>query len=94
MILDADGSEYDWLLGYDPPPDKFEARLQKSLSGQDAFKTLAAAYAKDPKDVAAVFGLARKYGERRDDANRAKSIEKYKEVVALDPQGKGRHIYR
>ncbi len=88
MILDADGSEYDWLLGYDPPPDKFEARLQKALSGQDSFQALAAAYAKDPKDVPAVFGLARKYGERYDDANRAKSIEKYKEVIALDPQGK------
>lgn len=88
MIVDADGSEYDWLLGYDPPPEKFEAALQKSLNGENAYKTLAAAYAKNPQDVAAVFGLARKYGERYDEANRAKSIAKYKEVVALDPEGK------
>ena len=88
MILDADGSEYDWILGYDPPPEKFEAALAKSLSGEGAFKTLAAAYAKNPKEVAVVFALARKYGERYDDANRANSAEKYKEVIALDPEGK------
>lgn len=75
-------------MGYDPPPEKFEARLQKSLAGKDTFKALSAAYAKDPKDVAVVFGLARKYSERYDDANRAKAAEKYKEVIALDPDGK------
>jgi tetratricopeptide (TPR) repeat protein len=88
MIIDADGSEHDWILGYDPPPDKFEAALQKSLNGENAYKTLAAAYAKDPKDVGVVFGLARKYGQRYDDGNRAKSADKYKEVIALDPEGK------
>ena len=89
MILDPDGSEYDWTVGYDPPAEKFEARLQKSLEGKDTFKALAAAYVQNPKDIAVVFGLARKHGERYDDMNRAKSLEKYKEVIALDPSGQG-----
>ncbi len=86
MILDADGSEYDWTVGYDPPPEKFEATLQKSLKGKGAFKTLSAAYAKNPKDVATVFDLAQKYNQRYDEANRAKAVEKFKEVCALDPE--------
>lgn len=85
MIIDSDGLEYDWMVGYGPPPEKFEARLQKSLNGQDTFKGLSGAYAKNPKEVAAVFGLARKYADRFD---QAKATEKYKEVIAIDPEGK------
>jgi tetratricopeptide (TPR) repeat protein len=85
MILDPDGTEYDWFVGYGPPPEKFEARLEKSLSGVDTFKALSSAYAKNPKDVAVVFGLARKYADRYDEA---KAEEKYKEVISLDPEGK------
>jgi len=85
MILEPDGSEYDWMVGYDAPAEKFEARLQKSLEGKDTFKSLSAAYAKNPQDVAGVFGLARKHAERRD---QAKAVEKFKEVIALDPEGK------
>ena len=89
MILDSDGSEFDWTVGYNPPPEKFEATLQKSLDGKDTFRALAAAYAKNPKDEAVVFALANKLGERYDADNQAKAIEKYKEVVALDPNGHG-----
>jgi predicted Zn-dependent protease len=85
MILDGDGSEYDWFVGYDPPPEKFEAKLKKSLEGVDTFKSLSAAYAKNPKDVAVVFNLARKYSDRYDEA---KAEELYNQVIALDPQGK------
>jgi tetratricopeptide (TPR) repeat protein len=46
---------------------------------------LSAAYAKNPKYVATVFKVARKWSERYDEE---KAIEKYKEVVALDPDGK------
>jgi predicted Zn-dependent protease len=88
MILDADGSEYDWFVGYGPPPEKFEARLEKALRGEETFKSLAASYSKNPKDIAVVFGLARKYAERYDEANQAKATEKYKEVMALDPAAK------
>jgi len=66
-----------------PPPENYQAKLQKILNGEDTFKTLSDAYADNPKDAATVFKLARKWSERQ---NIAKSIEKYKEVVALDPQ--------
>ncbi len=84
MILDSDGSEYDWILGYDPPPDNFQGQLEKALRGEDTFKSIFAAYAKDPKNIDVVFKLARKYDDRLDGE---KSTEKYKEVIALDPKG-------
>jgi len=46
---------------------------------------LQAAYAKNAKDVAAAFGIARKWAGRYD---APKAEEKYKEVIALDPEGK------
>ncbi|MEW5899928.1 MAG: tetratricopeptide repeat protein [Acidobacteriota bacterium] len=85
MIIDSDGTEYDWWIGYDPPPDNFQARIEKALSGVDTYKAISAAYAKNPKDVPTVFKLARKYAERFDEE---KAAQHYKEVIALDPQGK------
>jgi len=85
MVLDGEGSEVDWSVGYGPPAEKFEASLAKMVSGEGTYNALAAAYAKDPKDVGTVFKLARKWSERYDEA---KANEKYKEVIALDPQGK------
>jgi tetratricopeptide (TPR) repeat protein len=85
MIIDSDGSEYDWFLGYDPPPDKFQTRLEKALRGEDTYKSISAAYAKDPRNIDVVFKLARKYDDRID---QEKAAEKYKEVIALDPEGK------
>lgn len=85
MVLGGDGAEVDWSVGYDPPAEKFQASLQKMVDGVETFKALTAAYAKNPKDVATVFKIARKWSDRYDEA---KALEKYKEVVALDPQGK------
>jgi tetratricopeptide (TPR) repeat protein len=59
--------------------------LEKSLRGEDTFKSISAAYAKEPKNIDVVFKLARKFEDRIDDV---KSAEKYKEVIALDPDGK------
>jgi tetratricopeptide (TPR) repeat protein len=84
MALDGDGAEVDWFVGYDPPAEKFQASLQKMVDGVDTFKALTVAYAKNPKNVATVFKIARKWNERYDDA---KAAEKYKEVIALDPKG-------
>jgi len=75
----------DWSVGYDPPAEKFQASLEKMAAGEGTYKSLSAAYAKNPKDVATVFAIARKWSDRYDEA---KSAEKYKEVIALDPQGK------
>jgi len=84
-MLDSDGSEVDWFVGYGPPPEKFKDRVDLALKGVDTFKSLAAKYAKDPDDIATVFGLGRKYGSRFD---RAKAAEFYNKVLALDPDGK------
>jgi len=84
MALDGDGAEVDWFVGYDPPAEKFQASLQKMVDGTETFKALTAAYAKNPKDVATVFKIARKWSERHDES---KAAEKYKEVIALDPKG-------
>ena len=85
MLLDPDGSEVDWLVGYGPPPEKFQGQLQKSLDGVETFKGLSAAYAKNPSDVASVFKLGVKYGRRY---QLDKAAEFYKKVLALDPNGK------
>jgi tetratricopeptide (TPR) repeat protein len=85
MTIGGDGADVDWTVGYDPPAETFQATLQKMVDGVDTFKSIGAAYAKNPKDAAVVFKLARKYGDRYD---AKKSTEKYKEVLVLDPQGK------
>ena len=85
LILDKDGSEYDWHVGYDPPPEKFLETIEKSVKGIDTFKSISEAYAIDPKNVETVFKLARKY-DRKYEQEKAKAL--YKEVLALDPDGK------
>jgi tetratricopeptide (TPR) repeat protein len=85
MVFDGAGAEVDWILGYGPPAENFQTRLQKIIDGTDTFKAISAAYAKDPKDAATVFKLARKYSDRLDSE---KANAKYKEVIALDPEGK------
>ncbi len=85
MILDNDGSEYDWHVGYGPPPEKFLESIEKSVKGIDTFKSISEAYAKDPKNVETVFKLAQKYDSKYDEA---KATEMYEKVLALDPDGK------
>jgi len=84
LVLGGDGSEVDWVVGYSPPPENFQISLERILKGENTFQALEAAYAKNPKDVAAVFGVARKWSDRHDTA---KAMEKYKVVIALDPEG-------
>jgi tetratricopeptide (TPR) repeat protein len=85
MFFDPDGTEVDWILGYDPPADQFQVLIEKVLKGEGTLKALNAAYAKDPKSVATVFGLARKWSDRY---NVEKAAEFYKQVLVLDPDGK------
>lgn len=85
LMLDKDGSEYDWHVGYGPPPEKFLETIEKSVKGIDTFKSISEAYAKDPKNIEAVFKLARKYDSKYE---QEKAKELYKEVLALDPDGK------
>ena len=85
LMLDPDGSEVDWHVGYDPPAAKFHEQIDKSFRGIDTYKYYAELYAKNPKDVKTVFSLARKYDDRY---NQEKATALYKEVIALDPEGK------
>jgi tetratricopeptide (TPR) repeat protein len=85
MFLDGAGAEVDRIVGYGPPPERFQDKLAGIVAGDDTFQTLKAAYARNPKDAAVAFKLARKYADRFDNA---KTMDLYKEVVALDPDGK------
>jgi tetratricopeptide (TPR) repeat protein len=84
LFLDPDGSEVDWIVGYSPPAEKYQERIDKVLAGTDTFKSISALYAKDPNNIEAVFKLAEKYSDRY---NTEKANEMYKRVVALDPDG-------
>jgi tetratricopeptide (TPR) repeat protein len=85
LFIDPDGSEADWIVGYGPPADDFQKQVDKVLQGVDTFKSYQALYNKDPKSLEAVFKLAEKYGDRY---NTEKANEMYKQVIALDPNGK------
>lgn len=85
MVIGSDGSEIDWHSGYTPPPDSMLAKLENSVKNIDTFKSLSDRYTKNPKDVEAVFKLAIKY---YDHFQQGKALEKFKEGVALDPNGK------
>jgi len=92
LILASDGSEIDWHVGYGPPPDKFLERLDKTVKGDDTFKSLSEQYAQEPENVEVITKLAQKYDRRY---QQDKALELYKEVVSLDPEGKiGKTEYR
>ena len=75
----------DWILGYDPPADRFQLKVDKVAAGMDTYKALNAAYIKNPKDIPTVFKLALKWNDRYGEA---KAKDLYRSVIALDPQGK------
>jgi len=90
LLLGPDGAEIDWHVGYGPPPEKFQEKLENSLKGVDTVKSLSASYAKDSKNVDVVFKLAQKYDDRLDPydpPSREKIGTLFKEVLALDPDG-------
>ncbi len=72
-------------MGYDPPADIFQKKVEKVVAGTDTYKALNAAYVKNPKDVPAVFKLALKWNDRYGEA---KAKDLYRAVMALDPDGK------
>jgi tetratricopeptide (TPR) repeat protein len=85
MTLGGDGNEVDWVVGYGPPPEKFQATMEAMVAGTDTYRSLSQASAKNPKDPVTAFKLARKWAARY---NEAKAAEFYRAVVALDPEGK------
>jgi tetratricopeptide (TPR) repeat protein len=85
MILEPDGTEVDWFLGYSPPPEKYQEQIERALQGIDTFQSLSARFAKEPKNVEVIFKLAGKYSRRNKPENAA---ELYKQVIAIDPEGR------
>ncbi len=61
-------------------------KVQRSLQGIDTFRSLSDLYAKDPKNVEVTFKLARKVDEKGADSKKADEL--YRQVIALDPEGK------
>jgi tetratricopeptide (TPR) repeat protein len=57
-----------------------------TLGGKETYRTLSDLYAKDPKNIEAVFKLARKCESRYSMPD--KTAELYNQVIALDPEGK------
>jgi len=84
LFLNGDGVEVDWIVGYGPPPENFQAQLEKILKGEGTYLAAKAAFDKNPKDVALAFAVARKWEDRYDDA---KIKEFYGKVLELDPNG-------
>lgn len=85
MVVDNDGSEVDWHVGYSPPPDKFLEKIEKTVKSIDTFKSLSEKYAKEPKNIEVVFKLAQKYFGKYD---QEKALKLFNEVLAIDPEGK------
>ena len=85
MILEPDGTEVDWFVGYSAPPEKYQEQVDRALQGIDTFLSLSARYAKEPKNVEVIFKLAGKYGRRNKPET---ATELYKQIIALDPDGK------
>jgi len=85
MILEPDGTEVDWFVGYSPPPEKYQEQVDQALQGIDTFQSLSARFAKEPKNVEVIFKLASKYSRRN---KPDKASELYKQVIAIDPDGK------
>lgn len=87
LFIDGNGKEIDWIRGYSAPPDKFHEKVQKVLQGVDTFKVLAEQAAKNPKDVPLLVKLAKRYSDRNP-SNTEKANALYKQIVAIDPDGK------
>ncbi len=83
-MLDPDGSEVDWFVGYGPPPERYKEQVDRALEGIDTFKTLRQKSATDPESVEVAFKLGVKYDRRY---QRDKAAEFYRKVLELDPDG-------
>ncbi len=85
LFLDGDGKEVDWIRGYSAPPEKYHEKILAVLKGENTVKALAASHSADPKNVQVMTKLAAKYYDR---AEYEKAVGLYREVVAVDPDGK------
>jgi tetratricopeptide (TPR) repeat protein len=85
MILEPDGTEVDWFVGYSPPPEKYQEQVDRALQGIETFQSLSAQFENEPKNVEIIFKLAGKYSRRN---KPEKAADLYKQVIAIDPEGR------
>jgi tetratricopeptide (TPR) repeat protein len=83
--LGPDGKEIDWIAGYTPPPEKFQAQILCIIQGIDTLPSLEIAQIQDPKNPEPLIKLGLKYQKRH---HREKALECFKEAALLDPEGK------
>jgi tetratricopeptide (TPR) repeat protein len=83
--LGTEGKEVDWIAGYTPPPEKFQARMLSILKGIDTLPSLATIQSQDPENPEPLIKLGIKYQERQ---YRDNALECFKKAAALDPDGK------
>jgi len=83
-LLDGEGHKVDWVVGYEPPPDRFLARIEKAAHGVDTYRALSERYAKAPNNPEAAFRLALKY--REDISQREKTLALFRQVRSADAQ--------
>jgi len=87
LFLDSDGGEINLIGGYAPPVDKYHLQVVNTLRGVDTFKSLKEQYAQGSRNAEMMTKLARKYNWKT--GGRAQFLELLKEVVSVDPDGKG-----
>ncbi len=84
LMLDPDGSEVDWIVGYGPPPEEYQETVDRSLKGIETYQFYSESYANDPENVETVFNLGMKWSRRY---QRDKAAEFFGKVLELDPDG-------
>lgn len=87
LFLATDGSEVNVIGGYEPPVEKYHQKVLDTLRGLDTFRSLQEQYAKGSRNVVMMTKLARKWNWKT--GGRARFFELLKEIVAVDPEGKG-----
>lgn len=85
--MGGDGSEINLIGGYEPPVEKYHQKVLDTLRGIDTLKSLQKQYAQGSRNVEMMTKLARKYIWKM--GGRKRYLELLKEVVSVDPEGKG-----
>ena len=88
LILTADGSEIDRVVGFGDP-DGFQENLIEGFQGENNYLNLYTRYQKNPKDILSAFLLAEKYQRRYSMEWAEKSLELYKSVLKRPEEARG-----
>jgi len=76
LVAQADGSEIDRVIDYDPPAETFKARLEEAYRGENTYLNLMRRSEKETDNVEISARLAHKHQARRNYAEMAQCREK------------------